>query len=110
MACRENTETIAKQPKIDLRATLGFTLRNRPFLLLQSVTVILALGLGCEGVIGSYIHIYYTSQGSKTFGPMLQALVGRSPSSRLLQPCPLAYGSLLTQASGMAHSSAYSSR
>ena len=64
VACRENTETIAKQPKIDLRATLSFTLRNRPFLLLQSVTVILALGLGCEGVIGSYVHIYYTSQGS----------------------------------------------
>jgi Na+/melibiose symporter-like transporter len=64
VVCRENTATIAKQPKINLRATLSFTLRNRPFLLLQAVTVILVLGLGCEGVIGSYVHIYYTSQGS----------------------------------------------
>ena len=76
VACRENTETIAKQPKIDLRATLSFTLRNRPFLLLQSVTVILVLGLGCEGVIGSYIHIYYTSQGSKTFASYVTGIGG----------------------------------
>jgi GPH family glycoside/pentoside/hexuronide:cation symporter len=76
VACRENTETIAKQPKIDLRATLSFTLRNRPFLLLQSVTVILVLGLGCEGVIGSYVHIYYTSQGSKTFASYVTGIGG----------------------------------
>jgi glycoside/pentoside/hexuronide:cation symporter, GPH family len=76
VACRENTETIAKQPKIDLRATLSFTLRNKPFLLLQSVTVILALGLGCEGVIGSYVHIYYTSQGSKTFASYVTGIGG----------------------------------
>ena len=76
VACRENTETIAKQPKIDLLAALNSTLRNRPFLLLQSVTVILALGLGCEGVIGSYVHIYYTSQGSKTFASYVTGIGG----------------------------------
>ena len=76
VACRENTETIAKQPKIDLGAALNFTLRNRPFLLLQSVTVILVLGLGCEGVIGSYVHIYYTCQGSKTFASYITGIGG----------------------------------
>ena len=76
VACRENTETIAKQPKIDLLAALNSTLRNRPFLLLQSVTVILVLGLGCEGVIGSYVHIYYTCQGSKTFASYITGIGG----------------------------------
>jgi glycoside/pentoside/hexuronide:cation symporter, GPH family len=76
VACREKTETIAKQPKIALGAALGFTLRNRPFLLLQSVTVILVLGLGCETVIGSYVHIYYTCQGSKTFASYITGIGG----------------------------------
>ena len=76
VACRESTDTIAKQPKIDLAAAVNFTLRNRPFLLLQSVTVILVLGLGCEGVIGSYVHIYYTCQGSKTFASYITGIGG----------------------------------
>jgi GPH family glycoside/pentoside/hexuronide:cation symporter len=76
LACPENTGTIAKQPKIDLGAAFKFTLRNRPFLLLQSVTVILVLGLGCEGVIGSYVHIYYTCQGSKAFASYVTGIGG----------------------------------
>ena len=77
MVCREETETFARQPKIALSEALRFTLRNKPFLLLQSVMVILMLGLGCETVIGSYVHIYYTCQGSKTFASYITGIAGR---------------------------------
>jgi glycoside/pentoside/hexuronide:cation symporter, GPH family len=76
LACREKTEAIEKQPKVPLAAALKFTLRNKPFLLLQSVAVILMLGLGCETVIGSYVHIYYTCQGSKTFASYITGIGG----------------------------------
>jgi GPH family glycoside/pentoside/hexuronide:cation symporter len=76
LACHEKTEVIEKQPKIALAAALRFTLRNKPFLRLQLVAVILMLGLGCETVIGSYIHIYYTCQGSKTFASYITGIGG----------------------------------
>jgi glycoside/pentoside/hexuronide:cation symporter, GPH family len=76
MACKEKTEAIEKQPKIPLGAALKFTLRNKPFLLLQLVAVILMLGLGCETVIGSYVHIYYTCQGSKAFASYITGIGG----------------------------------
>ena len=76
LACREKIAPIAKQPKIALGVALKVTLQNRPFLLLQSVSVILMLGLGCETVIGSYVHIYYTCQGSKEFASYITGLGG----------------------------------
>ena len=76
LACKEKTELIEKQRKISLAAALKFTLRNKPFLLLQLVAVILMLGLGCETVIGSYVHIYYTCQGSKTFASYITGIGG----------------------------------
>jgi glycoside/pentoside/hexuronide:cation symporter, GPH family len=76
LVCREKIGSIARQPKIALGAALKFTLRNKPFLLLQSVSVILMLGLGCETVIGSYVHIYYTCQGSKAFASYITGLGG----------------------------------
>ena len=76
LACHEKTEVIEKQPKIALAAALKFTLRNKPFLLLQLVALILMLGLGCETVIGSYVHIYYTCQGSKTFASYITGIGG----------------------------------
>ena len=76
LACREKTEVIEKQPKIPLADALKYTLRNKPFLILQLVAVILMLGLGCETVIGSYVHIYYTCQGSKTFASYITGIGG----------------------------------
>jgi glycoside/pentoside/hexuronide:cation symporter, GPH family len=76
MTCSEKTEIIEKQAKIPLATALKFTLRNKPFLLLQLVAVILMLGLGCETVIGSYVHIYYTCQGSKTFASYITGIGG----------------------------------
>ena len=102
VACRENTETIAKQPKIDLGAALNFTLRNRPFLLLQSVTVILVKpGLGCEGVIGSYVHIYYTCQGSKTFASYITGIGGTLTIFSTLAALP--FGLWLSTHTGKRH-------
>jgi GPH family glycoside/pentoside/hexuronide:cation symporter len=101
IACREHTETIAKQPKIDLGAALKFTLRNRPFLLMQSVTVILVLGLGCEGVIGSYVHIYYTCQGSKTFASYITGIGGTLTIFSTLAALP--FGLWLSTHTGKRH-------
>ncbi|HEY5705603.1 MAG TPA: MFS transporter [Terrimicrobiaceae bacterium] len=101
VACRENTETIAKQPQINLSAALNFTLRNRPFLLLQSVTVILVLGLGCEGVIGSYVHIYYTCQGSKTFASYITGIGGTLTIFSTLAALP--FGLWLSTHTGKRH-------
>jgi glycoside/pentoside/hexuronide:cation symporter, GPH family len=101
VACREKTETIAKQPKIALGAALGFTLSNRPFLLLQSVTVILVLGLGCETVIGSYVHIYYTCQGSKTFASYITGIGGTLTIFSTLAALP--FGLWLSTHTGKRH-------
>jgi GPH family glycoside/pentoside/hexuronide:cation symporter len=76
MTCKEGSQAIEKQPKIPLAAALKSTLRNKPFLLLQLVALILMLGLGCETVIGSYVHIYYTCQGSKTFASYITGIGG----------------------------------
>ncbi len=76
VACRERTEATARQPKITLGSALKFTLRNRPFLLLQSAVVVLVLGMGCEGLIGSYVHIYYTCQGSRTLASYITGIGG----------------------------------
>jgi GPH family glycoside/pentoside/hexuronide:cation symporter len=99
--CREKTETIAKQPKIELGPALKYTLRNKPFLLLQSVTVILMLGLGCETVIGSYVHIYYTCQGSKTFASYITGIGGTLTIFATLAALP--FGLWLSTHSGKRH-------
>src|SRR5262245_44009467 len=76
VACREKAEAIEKQPKISLGPALKLTLRNKPFLLLQLVALVLMIGLGCETVIGSYVHIYYTCQGSKTLASYITGVGG----------------------------------
>jgi GPH family glycoside/pentoside/hexuronide:cation symporter len=89
LACREKIDPVARQPKIALGAALKFTLRNKPFLLLQSVSLILMLGLGCETVIGSYVHIYYTCQGSKAFASYITGLGGTLTIFATLAALPL---------------------
>jgi GPH family glycoside/pentoside/hexuronide:cation symporter len=101
VACREKTEAIEKQPKIALGAALKFTLRNKPFLLLQSVMVILMLGLGCETVIGSYVHIYYTCQGSKSFASYITGLGGTLTIFATLAALP--FGLWLSTHTGKRH-------
>jgi GPH family glycoside/pentoside/hexuronide:cation symporter len=101
VACREKTEAIEKQPKIALRTALKFTLRNKPFLLLQSVMVILMLGLGCETVIGSYVHIYYTCQGSKSFASYITGLGGTLTIFATLAALP--FGLWLSTHTGKRH-------
>ncbi len=101
VVCREETETFARQPKIALSEALRFTLRNKPFLLLQSVMVILMLGLGCETVIGSYVHIYYTCQGSKTFASYITGIGGTLTIFAVLAALP--FGLWLSTRTGKRH-------
>lgn len=76
IGCKEHTREISSQPKIPLKSALKLTLRNRPFLLLQSAMLILALGVGCEGYIGNYVHIYYTCQGNKDMASLIGGFGG----------------------------------
>ena len=73
---KEKIHVVEKQPSIALLPALKLTLRNKPFMLLQSAILIIALGTGCEGLIGSYVHIYYTCEGSKDFASQISGLGG----------------------------------
>ncbi len=75
-ACPEKVDATAAQPRIPLGPALRLTLKNRPYLLLQGTILIIALGTGCEGLIGSYVHIYYTCQGDKTLASLITGLGG----------------------------------
>ena len=75
-ACREKVEASARQPKIPLLPALKLTLSDRPFLILQASVLIIAIGTGCEGLIGSYVHIYYTCQGSKELASVITGTGG----------------------------------
>lgn len=74
--CREKADASAAQPRIALGPALKLTLSNRPFLLLQACVLTIAIGTGCEGLIGSYVHIYYTCQGSKELSSVITGLGG----------------------------------
>lgn len=76
MFCREENVPIEKQPRIPLGKALALTVQNRSFLLLQGTVLIIALGTGCEGLIGSYVHIYYTCQGSKDLASYISGIGG----------------------------------
>jgi len=89
VGCREKADASARQPKIPLGPALKLTLRNRPFLLLQASVLIIALGTGCEGLIGSYVHIYYTCQGSKELASVITGLGGTLTVFSSLAAIPL---------------------
>jgi glycoside/pentoside/hexuronide:cation symporter, GPH family len=73
---RERIHAVEKQPSIALWPALKMTFGNKPFLLLQGAILIIALGTGCEGLIGSYVHIYFTCQGDKDFASLISGMGG----------------------------------
>lgn len=87
--CRETVDASALQPKIPLLPALGLTIRNRPFMLLQASVLIIALGTGCEGLIGSYVHIFYTCQGSKELASFIIGIGGTLTVFSSLAALPL---------------------
>jgi len=89
LGCRERTQQIVSQPKMPLKPALKQTLRNRPFLLLLSTTLIITLGTGCEGLIGNYVHIYYTCQGDKNMASLISGIGGSLTVFAALASVPL---------------------
>jgi GPH family glycoside/pentoside/hexuronide:cation symporter len=89
LACHEKVEASARQPKIALWPALKLTLSDRPFLILQATVLIIAVGTGCEGLIGSYVHIYYTCQGSKELASVITGLGGTLTVFSTLAAIPL---------------------
>lgn len=87
--CKEKTETFIEQPRVPLGHALKLTFSNRPFMLLQAAVLIIALGTGCEGLIGSYVHIYYTCQGSKEFASYISGIGGSLTIFATLASVPL---------------------
>lgn len=88
-ACTEKTDASSRQPRIPLGPALALTLRNRPFLVLQAAILVIALGTGCEGLIGSYVHIYYTCQGSKELASVITGIGGTLTVFSTLAALPL---------------------
>jgi GPH family glycoside/pentoside/hexuronide:cation symporter len=74
--CHEKADASASQPQVPLLPALKLTLRDRPFLRLQTAVLIIAVGTGCEGLIGSYVHIFYTCQGSKELASFITGIGG----------------------------------
>ncbi len=89
LGCRERTQQVVSQPKMPLMPALKQTLRNRPFLLLLSTTLIITLGTGCEGLIGTYVHIYYTCQGDKNTASLISGFGGSLTVFAALASVPL---------------------
>jgi len=90
LICREKITVSEKQPSVPLGQAFALTIRNRPFLLLQSVILIMAIGLGCEGAIGNVVHIYYTCQGDKHFASLISGWGGTLTIVTSLLALPLA--------------------
>lgn len=90
--CHEKVEAKAEQPRIPLGTALRLTIRNRPFMLLQAAVLIIALGTGCEGLIGSYVHIHYTCQGSKELASFISGIGGTLTVFATLAALPIGLG------------------
>lgn len=65
-----------QQPKVKLGEAIRFTLRNRPFLIVLLVNVIVLLGLATMMTLGLYINIYYVFDGDKAAAAKLSGLSG----------------------------------
>lgn len=87
--CHEKADASATQPRVPLLPALKMTLRDRPFLRLQTAVLIIAVGTGCEGLIGSYVHIYYTCGGSKELASFITGIGGTLTVFSSLAALPL---------------------
>ena len=63
--------------------------------------------MGCEGLIGSYVHIYYTCQGSRTLASYITGIGGTLTILSTFAALPFGCGFPLTPANGTARWPAY---
>ena len=72
---RKVTELTTQTP-VPLGKALAMTIRNRPFLLLQTAIMIMTLGLGVTSFLGTYVQISLVCQGDKDFSSQISGLGG----------------------------------
>jgi len=71
--CRERVQ---KQTKIHFLRSAACTLRNRPFLALVSMNLLVKLGLFAVGPLAFYLNVYYVCGGDKERGATLVGVGG----------------------------------
>jgi len=64
------------QPSVKLLEAIRFTLRNKPFLIVLLVNVIVLLGLATMMSLGLYVNIYYVFEGDKAAAAKLSGISG----------------------------------
>jgi len=74
-ALREPARGLA-QPSVKLLEAIRFTLRNKPFLIVLLVNVIVLLGLATMMSLGLYVNIYYVFEGDKAAAAKLSGISG----------------------------------
>lgn len=73
--CRERVQVL-KQTKIHFLRATAFTFRNRPFLALVSLNLIVKLGLYAVGPLAFYLNVYYVCGGDKSRAATLVGVGG----------------------------------
>jgi len=68
--CREGAE-VMRQPKFNMWRAIWDALRNRAFMILSGVVLMLLVGLFAVTQIGTYLGIYYVCRGNAEFSSML---------------------------------------
>jgi GPH family glycoside/pentoside/hexuronide:cation symporter len=73
--CRERAET-QKQEKIKFLPAFRCTLKNRAFLILTGVMIIVLCGFYLSMPFMTYVNIYYVCGGDKAFGAKMSGIYG----------------------------------
>lgn len=73
--CRENAGALA-QPKIRIGTALGYTFRNRSFLIMSAAYILIIAGLFTAGTLGLYVTLFTIAGGDKDFNGTLIGAAG----------------------------------
>ena len=66
----------SKKKKMNIAKSMAVTFKNRHFVKIVLIYVLLGWGLGIFGVLGMYLNIYYIYGGDKLKGATLGAIIG----------------------------------
>ncbi|WDE99022.1 MFS transporter [Lentisphaera profundi] len=62
---KEEAESKVETPRIPFGEILKTTFQNKSFMLVQGAMLAIALGMGVDAIMGTYLHIHYTCGGDK---------------------------------------------
>ncbi len=82
------TQTQTHRP-IPILPAVWLTLKNRPFMILLGSSFILSFSQACTGVLGQYIHIFYSCHGDKALASRISGFGGTLTIFTALLAMPL---------------------